>query len=243
MKINIKPFWRRLAGGKLIKINSHSRRAAILRAKEALKDLQKSKVEAGYLMSKSGKLSKKYSSNEAHSLAPIIKGRNIYHAKGVSAGLHNHPTAFSPPSGSDFRYAIDKKTQELVISKDGSMFRIASNTKSWDGDSTKKMIDEFYQLIKADISVPTNYPRQIKQEWFKHKTLLSEDPKTFSPAYGLAVRDYGLRKINQSKRIKYRSKLSPEVKDLQERHLDHIKSLYERSDLWKKFEENWLIDF
>jgi hypothetical protein len=244
-KLNIKSFVRVLSNGKQIRVSPHSRKAAILRAKEALADLSKSKVEAGYVMNASGKLSKKYSTNMPHSLMQIMPTRggkstaNIAGKKGVKVGLHNHPTAFNPPSGSDIAYAVRYNTQELVQSKDGSIFRVAASSHSKSPEFTKNMMDTFYGVAKSDLTKVDRYPTQLKQELQEWGPLVL--PENFPSAYGLAVRDYGLKQINRSGRIKYRSKLSPQAKQIQKKYLDHIKSLYSNSDVWKEFTKTFLV--
>lgn len=244
-KINIKPFFRTLSSGKKIRIAPHSRKAAVLRAREALKDLSKSKVEAGYVMNSSGRLSKKYSSNLPHSLYQVMGtrgGKSTTHLIGlpnIKAGMHNHPTKFNPPSGSDIAYAVRNKTQELVMSKDGSMFRVAAGSKSQSPEFTENMVNNFYSTVKSDLVPPKKYPKSIKEEYLEWGSIVSHE--NFPSAYGLAVRDYGLKQINRSGRITYRSKLSPEVKQIQEQFLDHIKSLYENSDAWKEFTRQFLV--
>jgi hypothetical protein len=169
-------------------------------------------------MNASGKLSRKYSTNMPHSLMQIMPTRggkstaNIAGKKGVKVGLHNHPTAFNPPSSSDIAYAIGNNTQELVQSKDGSIFRVAASTRRLSPSQTYDMMDAFYGVAKQDLTKATKYPTRIKQELQEWGPLLL--PENFPSVYGIAVRDYGLKQINSSGRIKYRSKLLPQAKQI-----------------------------
>ena len=118
--LNIQGFTRRI-GTKIVRVNPHSRKAGVLRAREALKDLRKSKVEAAYIMNKSGKLSKKISQNMPKQVKTLTKHGKSIPLKNVSVVMHNHPVA-TPPSPPDIQLANTSKTIGAVVSSDGTMY-------------------------------------------------------------------------------------------------------------------------
>lgn len=199
-KLNIKAFIRKLPSGKRIRIKPHSRKAAYMRAEAALDDLAKSKTEAGYLVSKSGKISKKVSQNSPTSIIYRFKNKNVGAKPGIAAKLHNHnlPPAYHkaltsfPPSSSDiFNSLKTGKMGAVISSKDGSKFRYSMGQR----------------LEKA---LPIDRPAIIQNLENKTKLIQKQisQRKDLTPDEKVLTLDRYFQHLNKQKIIRYRSKPS-----------------------------------
>jgi hypothetical protein len=208
-KLNIKSFTRTLANGKTIRVAPHSRKAAVLRAREALQELAKSKTEAGYVVSKSGKLSKKISQNAQTSISYRLKGKELGARKGIVAKLHSHNlpknnlTAY-PPSVADITNSL--KTQKIgavISAKDGSMFRYSAGQK----------LDKALPLErKALVQKLEKEMREFQAKTLKQKDLTGEQKI-------LALDNY-FQDLSKQKLIRYRSRPSEKFKQAREKFKD-----------------------
>jgi hypothetical protein len=203
-KLNIKAFFRTLPSGKRIRINPHSRRAALLRGKEALEELAKSKTEAGYVVSNSGKLSKKISQNSFKQVFYRLKGQDLAARKGISAKLHSHnlPEKYKQnltaltPSTADVMNSL--KTGELgavISSKDGSIFRYRQG----------QVLDKALPFEKrAIIQNLENKTKKFNEILYQRKDL--------TPDEKLLVTDRYFQHLNKRKLIRYRIRPSETLK-------------------------------
>ena len=199
-KLNIKAFVRTLSNGKKIRIKPHSRKAAYMRAEAALEDLAKSKTEAGYIVSKSGKISKKVSQNSPTSILYRFKNRDVGAVPGIAAKLHNHnpPASYQkaltsfPPSISDiFNSLKTEKVGVVISSKDGSKFRYSM------GQRLKQALPIERKAIIQNLEDKTRLIHtQISQR------------KDLTPDEKVLTLDRYFQHLNKQKVIRYRSKPS-----------------------------------
>lgn len=212
-RINVKQFTR-VVNGQLQRVNPYSKRAAILRAREALKELAKSKTEAAYVMSKSGRLSKKISQNNLTLVKYEVKGRRLP-TKNVAASLHNHPNINSPisvPSQKDIIGTLQVDDIGLVISSgDMSMFRYRPGRKLAGQQSRNQFINKINESL----------------------TSISEDLKrrNASSAQKALVLDRYYQRLNNAGFIRYRSKPSEKLKTLRSKNKDKLDSYLDNLNL------------
>lgn len=205
-RINVKRFTR-VVKGQLQRVNPYSKRGAILRAREALKDLAKSKTEAAYVMSKSGRLSKKISQNNPTLVKYEVKGRKI-DSRNISATLHNHPqlnssSPISVPSQKDLIGTLQIDKIGMVISSgDKTMFRYRPGRKLAGEQSRNQFInriDKSLDTIVADLK-----------------------KRNASSAQKALVLDRYYQRLNNDGFIKYRSKPSERFKKLRVTNKDKL---------------------
>jgi len=200
-KINIKAYKRQI-GNKIVRVGPSSRKASVLRIREALKDAAKSKVEVGYVVSKSGRISKKVTNNSVDSVAYKFNDKLLPKKSPASATIHNHPNIYptlttSPPSSADIKNTISRGNYGYVVSSgDGSQFRY-SRGKAWDN---------------ASLAMQHHLNRTVAKKLGTLDASLSLNTK-YHPNLKFLIRDRFYQRLNQEGLIRYRVRPSDKLKE------------------------------
>lgn len=199
--LNIKGFTRRI-GTKIVRVDPHSRKASVLRVRAALEDASKHKVEVGYVVSKSGKLSQMVTQNNPNQVQYKFKDKLLPYTAKNSATIHNHPDQFpklkltaNPPSGPDIVNNLHRGDYGFVADAQGSQFRYSRGAKF---DKAGEF--ETIALINKTAKQLSKFKERIQK-----MDKLSPDQK-------LMTQDRLYQRLNKEGLIRYRVRPTPELK-------------------------------
>jgi hypothetical protein len=200
--IRISGYLRRGLKGKVQRLKPHPRRIkreSILRSRKALDELKNNPVEVGQLVSKSGRLSKTVTQDNKFKVDYVFKGKKA--GSKAAATLHNHPQPYpklklttSPPSSGDVLNTLKRGNYGLVVSAEGTQFRV-SRGKKFDsvGEFETKILR---QQVGATLDTFENRIKKMKN---------------LTPDQVYLTRERLYQNLNKQGLIRYRVRPTPEV--------------------------------
>jgi hypothetical protein len=204
--LNIKQYTR-VVGGKLQRVGLHSKKAQVLRVRAALEDAAKNKVEVGYLVSKSGKLSQQVTQNSIKSVDYVFNGKRIPKNSPALATIHSHPATYpklttSPPSSADIRNTLSRSKNSksphygyVVSSNDGSQFRYSQGP----------------QYDKASDVMKHHLNRTVDKKIAAFEDAIGRNTK-YSADIKFLIQDRFYQRLNQEGLLRYRVRPSDKLK-------------------------------
>ena len=204
--MNIKQYTR-VVGGQLQRVPMHSKKASVLRVRAALEDAAKSKVEVGYVVSQSGKLSKRVTQNSVKSVGYVFNGKRLPTNAKTAATIHSHPNIYPkvttlPPSRADVNNTLTRSKGKIeshygmvVSSGDGSQFRY-SRGKQYD---------------KASPIMQHHLDRTVDKKMAKFEEVITRNTK-YSPDVKALIQDRFYTRLNQEGLIRYRVRPSDKLR-------------------------------
>ena len=179
----------------------------MLRIRAALEDASKHKVEVGYVVSKSGKISQMVTQNNPNAVQYKFNDKLLpYTAKNLGT-VHNHPNQFpklnltaNPPSGPDIVNNLHRGDYGFVADQQGSQFRY----------SRGKKFDKAGEFETIALINKTTRKLSTFKEKIQKMSKLSADQK-------LMTQDRFYQRLNQEGLIRYRVRPTPELKARREK--------------------------